>query len=310
MQTSVVNKLVVIGAGQMGGGIALTAARMANMPVCLVDSNAGSIEKQRSLFKQLLSKDVKREKITIQQADEIIGRIRFETNLAASVEDADFVIEAIPEDLDLKADLFKKLSDNLKNADCIVATNTSSISITKLASLYKRPMNVVGMHFMNPVPVMQLVEVIKAMQTTDGVVDKVMQLAGAMGKTCIVAPDTPAFTANRLLAPYLNEAVQLLFENGWRPDNHGDGGNNNKHAHAITPDSIDQIMKLGSNVPMGPLRLADFVGLDTLLSIMNVLDKSGLGSGGKYAPSPLLSLMVDAGWLGKKTGRGFYNDYN
>lgn len=292
-----INRVAVIGAGQMGGGIALTTARNAKLPVTLVDSFPESLRKQRALFEKLLDKDVSRNTLTVTEKTDILNRITFTDNLKSATEpQIDYIIEAVPESLEIKTRLFKTLSDNITNANTVIASNTSSLSITRLASLYTRdPSRVIGMHFMNPVPVMKLVEVIRALQTSDDTFARCKQLSEQMGKTSLLANDTPGFTANRLLAPYLNEAVNVLFESGWHPTTNDD---------PQIKQSIDDIMRLGTNVPMGPLTLADFVGLDTLLSIMRVLEH---GMGGKYTPSPLLSMMVDAGWVGKKAGRGFYH---
>jgi 3-hydroxybutyryl-CoA dehydrogenase len=294
-----INKIAVIGAGQMGGGIALTAARHCKLPVLLIDSNSGSLQKQKQLFERLLDKDIARQSLKEEDKHKVLSLITFTNDLKGSVGECDYVIEAIPEDYELKSKLFTTLNDlpSPSSSDRVVATNTSSLSITRLASLYKRdPTRVIGMHFMNPVPVMRLVEVIRGLQTSDDTLARCEHLCGLMGKTPLKANDTPGFTANRLLAPYLNEAINVLFESGWHPTTNDNDS---------TKKSIDDIMKLGTNVPMGPLTLADFVGLDTLLSIMRVLEE-GLGGGSKYAPSPLLSMMVDAGWVGKKCGRGFY----
>lgn len=289
-----INRVAVIGAGQMGGGIALTTARHAKLPVILVDSNQDSLDKQRALFEKLLDKDVSKSQLSSEDKRTILEKIKFTKDLK-TVESADYVIEAVPENADLKSKLFHSLSTIITNPSTVIATNTSSLSITLLASKYTPdPSRVIGMHFMNPVPVMKLVEVIRGLQTSDDTMARCARLAALMGKTCLEANDTPGFTANRLLAPYLNEAINVLFESGWHPTI------NDKEQ---LKTAIDDIMKLGTNVPMGPLTLADFVGLDTLLSIMRVLEH---GLGQKYTPSPLLSMMVDAGWVGKKAGRGFY----
>lgn len=279
----------------MGGGIALTAARVAKIEqVILIDPEEDSLKRQYSLFQSLLDKDMTKNKLDSREKDVILNRIKLSSKL--DVADAEYIIEAVSEDWSVKERLFKALNTQ-GNRNAIIATNTSSIPITRLASLYtKDESKVVGMHFMNPVPVMKLVEVIRAMQTCDSTYNRCVQLATDMGKTCVLANDTPGFTANRLLAPYLNEAVNVLWEMGWHPTT------NNKDSLV---KSIDECMKLGTNVPMGPLQLGDFVGLDTLLSIMRIL-QNGLGAE-KFRPSPLLMMMVEAGWHGKKTGRGFYN---
>jgi 3-hydroxybutyryl-CoA dehydrogenase len=223
-------------------------------------------------------------KMTAEERDAIVGRIKPSTDVEA-VTEADIVIEAIIEQLDAKTQLFEKL-DKVTKPECILASNTSSISITKIAAATKRPDKVIGMHFMNPVPVMTLVEVIRGIATSDDTWQKVEDLSRRMGKTPIEVNDYPGFISNRVLMPMINEAIFSLYEG------------------VATREAIDGVMKLGMNHPMGPLTLADFIGLDVCLAILRVLEQ-GFGDP-KYRPCPLLVKMVDAGWLGRKSGRGFY----
>jgi 3-hydroxybutyryl-CoA dehydrogenase len=274
----------VVGAGQMGNGIAHVAAA-ADYQVCLTDISQAALDKARSVIENNLGRQVKKERISEEDAVATLGRIRFETDMA-SVGDAQLVVEAATERVELKYQIFERLSE-IAAPGTILASNTSSISITSIASHTDRPELVMGMHFMNPVPVMKLVELIRGLQTSDATFSAVEAASHRMGKTTVVARDVPGFLVNRILMPYINEACQALYE--------GIG----------TPEDIDVAMKLGTNVPMGPLTLADFVGLDTCLAITEVLYE-GLGDD-KYAPSPLLRKYVEAGWLGRKTGRGFYN---
>ncbi|KAK6524224.1 hypothetical protein TWF694_005879 [Orbilia ellipsospora] len=280
-----VDSVSVIGAGQMGLGIALVAARNASLPVTLIDSSQASIDKSTAFMSKLLAKDVSKSKLTESEAEEIKSRITTTTDIA-SVASTDFIIEAVPEIVDLKLSIFNQLS-TLAKPTAILATNTSSISITKIAAAAGSAADrVLSTHFMNPVPVQTGVEIISGLQTSPKTLETALALCKAMGKIPSQSADTPGFLANRILMPYINEAVICLESNiGTRED-------------------IDAIMKNGTNVPMGPLTLADFIGLDTCLAIMNVLYRDTGDS--KYRPSVLLQRMVDAGWLGKKSGRGFY----
>lgn len=275
--------LAVIGAGTMGGGIAQVAAR-AGFEVVLRDVAPEPLERGLATIGASLDRDVKKERLTPDEKAAILARIHPTTDLA-DVKDAEVVIEAIIENFDAKAALFREL-DALTRPETILATNTSSISITKIAAVTRRPAQVIGMHFMNPVPVMPLVEVIRGCATSDAVADAVLALGAKLGKTCLTANDFPGFVSNRILMPMINEAVFALYEG------------------VATREAIDGIMKLGMNHPMGPLTLADFIGLDVCLAILDVLYE-GFGDP-KYRACPLLRQYVAAGWLGRKTGRGFY----
>ncbi|KAI8994313.1 3-hydroxybutyryl-CoA dehydrogenase [Gaertneriomyces semiglobifer] len=280
-----VRKFAVVGAGQMGVGIAIVAAAKAGLDVTLVDSSQNQLDRAAKFIDVMMKKDVLKGKITEDEAADVRKRIVGNTNLADAVRDIDFVVEAVSENPSLKRDIFKTLDAN-SPAHAILATNTSSISITKIAASTTRPEKVVGMHFMNPVPVMKLVELIPGLATNAETMKLTTDLAHKMGKTTTESKDMPGFVANRVLMPYINEAVMVLQES------------------TATREDIDTTMKLGTNVPMGPLTLADFIGLDTCLAIMRVLHTQ-LGDD-KYRPAPLLVKYVDAGWLGKKVGRGFY----
>ncbi|MBV8543452.1 MAG: 3-hydroxybutyryl-CoA dehydrogenase [Acidobacteria bacterium] len=277
-------QIVVIGAGTMGNGIAHTAAA-SGFDVTLIDVAEALLERGMSAISSNLQRGVDKGKMTADEKQQVLGRIRATSDVSAAA-NADIVIEAIIESLPAKTELFAKL-DSITDADCILASNTSSISITKIAAATKRPDKVIGMHFMNPVPVMTLVEVIRGIATSDETYARVAELSKQMGKTAIEVNDYPGFISNRVLMPMINEAIFALFEG------------------VATPESIDGVMKLGMNHPMGPLTLADFIGLDVCLAILRVLEE-GFGDP-KYRPCPLLVKMVDAGWLGRKSGRGFYD---
>ncbi|KAI9199491.1 3-hydroxyacyl-CoA dehydrogenase [Polychytrium aggregatum] len=281
---SAVKSIGIIGAGQMGVGIAQVAINVAKKDVLILDSNPAQIERGLKFIDILLQKDVLKGKITEEEMKVAKSRISVTSNID-QFRSVDFAIEAVSENPTLKRELFANL-DKILPKHAILASNTSSVPITKIAAATSRPESVIGMHFMNPVPVMKLVEIIPGIATSKETQDVTVALAHLMGKTTTVSQDMPGFIANRILMPYINEACFVLQEG------------------IATREDIDTTMKLGTNVPMGPLTLADFIGLDTCLAIMRVLHAQ-LGED-KYRPSPLLVKMVDAGWLGKKAGRGFY----
>jgi len=275
--------IAIVGSGTMGNGIAQVAAR-AGYDVVMRDVTAEFLERGMKAIDRNLQRDVDKERLTAAEKQSVLGRVKTTTELEA-LSEAVFVIEAVTEDLGVKTEVFKTL-DRITPPKTILASNTSSISITKLGAVTKRPDKVVGMHFMNPVPVMKLVEVIRGLATSDETYQRVRQLSEKLGKTALDCHDSPGFISNRVLMPMINEAIFTLYEG------------------VATRESIDGIMKLGMNHPMGPLTLADFIGLDVCLAILNVLS-DGFGDP-KYRACPLLKQYVDAGWLGKKTGRGFY----
>jgi 3-hydroxybutyryl-CoA dehydrogenase len=277
--------IVVVGAGTMGNGIAHTAAA-SGFDVTLVEVAQPFLDRGLDTIAKNLQRGVDKGRMSADEKQQVLGRIRGTTAIDESLHDADLVVEAIVENLAAKTELFQRL-DAVTKPECILASNTSSISITKIAAATKRPEQVIGMHFMNPVPVMALVEVIRGIATSDDTYQKVEALSKQMGKTPIEVNDYPGFISNRVLMPMINEAIFALFEG------------------VATPEAIDGVMKLGMNHPMGPLTLADFIGLDVCLAILRVLEE-GFGDP-KYRPCPLLVKMVDAGWLGRKSGRGFYS---
>lgn len=273
----------IIGAGTMGNGIAHTAAR-SGFKVILHDIAESFLDRAVSTIAKNLEREVAKGRITANDKNAVLSRISAVTQNSA-LSEADFVIEAVIEDIETKLRVFEGM-DRIARPDVILASNTSSISITKIASKTKRPDKVIGMHFMNPVPVMPLVEVVRGIATSDETYQMTKELAESLGKTAVEVNDYPGFVSNRVLMPMINEAVYCVME--------GVG----------TAEAIDSVMKLGMNHPMGPLALADLIGLDVCLDIMEVLH-SGLGDS-KYRPCPLLRKIVDAGHLGRKSGRGFY----
>jgi 3-hydroxybutyryl-CoA dehydrogenase len=280
----VTDRIAVVGAGQMGNGIAHVFAQ-AGHAVTMIDVSSDALASGRATIEKNLDRQVRKGTIDAGVRDATLGRITTAQDLGATSQ-ATLVIEAATENIDLKFRIFREL-DSAAQSDAILATNTSSISITEIARQTSRPELVVGMHFMNPVPVMKLVEVIRGLATSDATTARVVELSRALGKTPVEVNDYPGFVSNRVLMPMINEAVYCVMEG------------------VATPESVDQVMTLGMNHPMGPLTLADLIGLDTCVAILDVLH-TGLGDP-KYRACPLLRKYVAAGWLGRKSGRGFYN---
>lgn len=278
-----VKNIVVIGAGQMGSGIAQVCAQ-SGYDVLLQDINQDAVDQGINSIHALLTRAVEKGRITDVEKEGTLSRLNTSTDLGDAHE-ADLVIEAVIENLDVKKELFQQL-DNIVPAHTILATNTSSLPITEIAAVTNRPEKVIGMHFMNPVPIMKLVEIIRALQTDDETYERIEHVTKELNKTSVTVNDFPGFVANRILMPMINEAIYTVYEG------------------IATVEDVDTVMKLGMNHPMGPLTLADFIGLDTCLYIMEVLYE-GFGDS-KYRPCPLLRQYVQAGWYGKKSGRGFY----
>ncbi|MED3571206.1 3-hydroxybutyryl-CoA dehydrogenase [Cytobacillus praedii] len=278
-----VQKIMVIGAGQMGSGIAQVCAQ-AGYSVLLNDLKQEFVDRGLGVIKKNLNRQVEKERMTAQQMEEVLNNLTPSTELT-DAKDMDLIIEAAVENMEIKTKIFSQL-DEIAPAHAILASNTSSLPITEIAAATKRPEKVIGMHFMNPVPVMKLVEIIRGLATADEVYQTIEDITKTLKKVPVEVNDFPGFVSNRVLMPMINEAIFTLYEG------------------VATKEAIDEVMKLGMNHPMGPLTLADFIGLDTCLYIMETLHE-GFGDD-KYRPCPLLRKYVKAGWLGKKTGRGFY----
>lgn len=279
-----IERMAVVGGGTMGNGIAHVAAQHGRS-VRLLDVSQDVLDAALATISKNLDRQIKKGALDEATKAEILGRIETGTDLAAGVTDVQLVVEAVPEKMELKRTIFTTL-DASAPADAILASNTSSISITEIAAVTSRPEKVIGMHFMNPVPMMQLVEVIRGLATSDETTAATIELSKELGKTPVEVNDFPGFVSNRVLLPMINEAIMALMEG------------------VAEPEAIDTVMKLGMNHPMGPLALADLIGLDTCLNILEVLHRE-LGDD-RYRPSPLLRKYVAAGWLGRKSGRGFY----
>ncbi|MDM8098865.1 3-hydroxyacyl-CoA dehydrogenase family protein [Oceanobacillus oncorhynchi] len=280
-----VKEVMVIGAGQMGAGIALVFAR-SGYEVKLYDADIEALKRGKQYIEKIFEKDVAKGKMEADTKGRALNRLQLVVDLEADPITADFIIEAVVEKLEVKKDVFRRL-DELAPAHSLFATNTSSLPITEIAAVTGRAEQFIGMHFMNPVPVMKLVEIIRGLETSDATYQTVQQLTEALGKQDVEVKDFPGFASNRILMPMINEAVYTVFEG------------------VASIEDVDQVMKLGMNHPMGPLQLADFIGLDTCLSIMEILHE-GFGDS-KYRPCPLLRQYVQAGRLGKKAGKGFYS---
>jgi len=279
-----VKKVLVIGAGQMGSGIAQVCAQ-SGYEVILNDISEEALDRGVSNIERLLSRNVEKERMTEEEKNAVLSRITKSTDLEGSAKEIDLAIEAVVENIDVKKDIFRKLDANVPE-HAILASNTSSLPITDIASATNRPERVIGMHFMNPVPVMKLVEIIRGLQTSDETYEVIADMTKKLYKTGVESKDFPGFISNRILMPMINEAIYTVYEG------------------VASIEDVDTVMKLGMNHPMGPLTLADFIGLDTCLYIMEVLYE-GFGDS-KYRPCPLLRQYVQAGWYGRKSGRGFY----